>query len=246
MGNRPIQTAVWLATFAVLGSTASVADHHHDPAALAVIERLGSYKTSLDSFRIEAESYSDARLAEGFMAENNGAIEVLAKRPGSLFITHSDGDETKQLFFEDGSLTVFSERHRYYAKTEVPPAIEDAVEFAVEEMSIDAPLLDFMYRNATENLLAGASRIMHLGKATIRGVECDYVALRLPETDVQLWVEADDTPLPRKMVMTSKWEGGSPRFTVFMEWTPNPNIPARRFRFQPPDNATEIEFHPGN
>jgi hypothetical protein len=60
--------------------------------------------------------------------------------------------------------------------------------------------------------------------------------------DVQLWIATKGRPLPGKLVITSKWEGGSPRFVAFFDWQVNPNLPSTSFSFDPPDDAVAVKF----
>lgn len=82
----------------------------------------------------------------------------------------------------------------------------------------------------------------YLGTSFIREKVHHQIGLRGPEVDMQIWISADGPPLPGKIVMTSKWEGGSPRFVAFLNWDTNPSIPTDSLRFEPPAGATKIEF----
>jgi hypothetical protein len=79
-------------------------------------------------------------------------------------------------------------------------------------------------------------------KARIAGTNCHNIAIRGPELDVQLWVEEGDRPLPRKIMITSKWEGGSPRFTANLMWDTDPDFGQEIFEFRAPEGSTEIGF----
>ena len=65
---------------------------------------------------------------------------------------------------------------------------------------------------------------------------------RLTEADVQLWIEEGDRPLPRKIMITSKWESGSPRYVANMEWSTEPEIDPETFVFKAPEGSTNIGF----
>jgi hypothetical protein len=43
-------------------------------------------------------------------------------------------------------------------------------------------------------------------------------------------------------VITSKWEGGAPRFVAFFEWDTTPTFSDDLFEFEPPEGAIEIDF----
>ena len=72
------------------------------------------------------------------------------------------------------------------------------------------------------------------------------MAIRLADADVQIWVQQGDTPLPRRMMITSKWEGGSPRFIADLQWQQKPKIAPGTFDFSAPEGASEIQFSPAD
>ena len=60
--------------------------------------------------------------------------------------------------------------------------------------------------------------------------------------DWQLWIEADDTPLPRKMVITTTQEKKYPQYVAVMNWNLSPKISNKLFTFLPPKDAYKIKF----
>ena len=96
---------------------------------------------------------------------------------------------------------------------------------------------------ASTHLIGSENVILYLtDKARLAGIDCHHIAIRGSEIDVQLWVEEGDKPLPRKIMITSKWEGGSPRYTANMWWNSEPDISADIFEFRAPDGAVKISF----
>lgn len=223
---------------AMLGGGALAADP--DPNAL--LSEMSAEIAKLDSYEINGDAYADARLAAGLIIENPSQVRLRLRKPGTLRLTNTDTEDMKEIFFNDGVLTVYSQRENFYAQTEIPEGIESAVTFAMDEIGIDAPLLDFVSTNVSDNLLQAAGDVRYLGTSLIRGKVHHQIALRGPEVDMQIWISADGPPLPGKVVMTSKWEGGSPRFVAFLNWDTSPSIPTDSVRFEPPEGATKIEF----
>ena len=96
----------------------------------------------------------------------------------------------------------------------------------------------------SEILLEGADEVQHLGSSLIRGKLYEHVTIRNSEVDIQVWIASEGRTLPGKLVITSKWEGGSPRFVVFMNWNLDPDFAADEFEFVPPSDAIEINIIP--
>jgi hypothetical protein len=116
------------------------------------------------------------------------------------------------------------------------------LDFAVNELGIDAPLLDFVSANVADGLLQDADEVRYLETSLIRDEIFHHVGIRSQDVDVQIWIASEGRPLPGKLVISSKWEGGSPRFVAFFEWDADPEFPHDLFEFDPPSNAVAVEF----
>jgi hypothetical protein len=218
-----------------------------DERAMDVLQSMSAYKTSLDSAIISGVTLTDARLGEGLMVANTDEVKVVIDRPGSLYISSFDGVQKKELYFHEGTLTVFDSAKKYYAQASIPDEIEDAMEFALEELEVEAPLMDMVYKDASIHLIDSRTTVMYLAdKVRVAGTDCHQIAIRGPETDVQLWIEEGDQPVPRKIMITSNWEGGSPRFIANMKWESNPEVDRDTFLFRAPEGSTNIGFVQGS
>ena len=117
------------------------------------------------------------------------------------------------------------------------------MEFALDELGVEAPLLDMIYKDASTHLLTSGETILYLtDKARVGNADCHHLAIRGAEIDVQLWVEEGDRPVTRKLMITSKWEGGSPRFVANLDWDTSPKFKPGFFEFKAPEDAIKIEF----
>jgi len=214
-----------------------------DEKAKEVLKSMSAYTDSLDRLVIKGVSLTDARLGAGLMVSNSTELKLSIDRPGSAYISSFDGVQSKELFFHDGQLTVFNSESGFYAQASIPKEIEAAMEFALEELDVEAPLMDLIYRDASAHLLSSNETILYLtDKARIAGTDCHHIAIRGAEADVQLWVEEGDRPLPRKIVITSKWEAGSPRFMANLMWDTDPQFEKDTFAFKAPEGSTNIGF----
>jgi len=235
---------------AFLAASTAVANDgttQRDARAIEVLKSMSAYTASLDRFAIKSVSHGDARLGGGLMVSNSTEVKVSIDRPGSLHISSFDGQLHKELYFHDGTLTVFNSENKFYAQASIPKEIEAAMEFALEELEVEAPLMDLIYQDASAHLISSQETILYLtDKARIAGTNCHHIAIRGPELDVQLWVEEGDRPVPRKIMMTSKWEGGSPRFTANLMWDSDPDFGQEIFEFTAPEGSINIGFAQSN
>jgi hypothetical protein len=244
MTIKPTFAIVCLA--ALMGAGAALAETqapNQDAKAIEVLKSMSAYTDSLDRTVIKAVNLTDARLEAGLMVTNSVEVTVSIDRPGSLRISSFDGVDAKELVFHEGLLTVFSSDRGFYAQASIPKEIEAAMEFALEELEVEAPMMDLIYRDASTHLIGSDETILYLAdKTRVAGVDCHHLAIRGTDVDVQMWVEEGDRPVPRKIVITSKWEGGAPRFTANMLWDSEPQFEADFFDFKPPEGAIDVGF----
>jgi hypothetical protein len=81
----------------------------------------------------------------------------------------------------------------------------------------------------------------------VRGVPCHHLSFDGDNAQLQVWIDAGDQPLPRKVVMTHKKLPGSPQWTAYLtDWNFSPQLPDNLFAFTPPQGAEKIKFIPVN
>jgi hypothetical protein len=86
---------------------------------------------------------------------------------------------------------------------------------------------------------------LYVGQSKIRGVLCHHLSFDSDDVQLQLWIDAGDQPLPRKVVLTHKNLPGSPQWTAYLsDWNLSPQINDDLFSFTPPQGAEKIKFIP--
>lgn len=236
-GNRLLGLVV--TTFAISLVPMTVLAEERD--ALELLERMSETIAGLDRFQVEGDAYADRRLPEGQLIAQGVRVTMRVRRPGSMRITVRTTENTKEIYFSEGMLTLYSETDRFYGQTEIPPEIGAAFDVAVNEIGIDAPLLDFVAADLEGKLLVDADQIDYFGINLVAGRAHHHVGIRYPDLDLQLWISAEGLPLPGRMSMTSRWEAGLPRFVAFLNWDTDPDIPSGALVFTPPEGSARIE-----
>ncbi len=216
--------------------------HADDDQATEVLRSMGDAIASLDKFVVSGDGYIDARMDEGQIIEHSMDVTMRMSRPNAMRITNHNAESTQEIYFGDGVLTVYSQTHNFYAQTDAPEDVDAAASFAVNEIGIDAPMLDFVSSDVAGNFLRDAETVEYLGLSRFRDITYHHIGIRMAEIDVQVWVAAEGMPLPGKMAIRSKWEAGSPRSVFFFSWNTEPDFGGKSFRFEPPEGSTRIEF----
>ena len=213
-----------------------------DNQATEILRGMSDEIAGLDQFIITGDGYVDARLDAGQIIEHSMDVTMRMSRPNAMRITNRNAESTKEIYFGDDILTVYSQIHNFYAQTDIPAGVNAAANFAVNELGIDAPMLDFISNDVASHLLADAESVQYLGLSRFRGMTYHHIGVRTAEVDLQFWVAAEGPPLPGKMAISSKWEEGSPRSVFFFSWDTKPEFGRQSFSFEPPAGSTRIEF----
>jgi hypothetical protein len=216
-----------------------------DARARAVLRQMTDHLAQQKNFTLKAANTIEVVLVSGQKLQFDSASEVAVARPNKMQAARI-GDLDQQAFVYDGQkLSVFSQNdgNPFYATVAAPPTLEGALDFARESLDIIAPAGDLLYADAYNILMEDVISGMYVGAGMVGGVHCHHLAFRGTQTDWQIWIEDGARPLPRKMVITSKWTTGAPQYTVTTsDWDMAPKLAADRFKFVPPKDVVRLDF----
>jgi hypothetical protein len=213
------------------------------PQAEKLLRNMSDFLGKQQSFSVTAESSLEAVLTSGQKIQYTSPTSIQVKRPNQIRASRK-GDLVDQDFYYDGkTLTLSSPGNGFYASTAAPATIDETLDMARDKLDIIAPGGDFIYANSyamlTQDLVSG----FYVGKAVVGGAQCDHLAFRGKDVDWQIWIQEGNKPLPKKFVITSKLISGEPQFTIFINtWNLAPKLTNTTFSFNPPKNATKIDF----
>jgi hypothetical protein len=90
--------------------------------------------------------------------------------------------------------------------------------------------------------MGGVQRGEYVGIHEVAGVSCHHLAFEQATIDWQIWIDAGEKALPRKLVITYKTEDEVPQYTVTIrKWNLQATLPDALFAFTPPQGATRID-----
>jgi len=232
-----------LVSLGVLMCCAAGNIHAQDDQAMEILQKMSAEIASLDTFVISGDGYTDDRLDAGQIIEHSmDATMRMDRRNNAMRITNRDAEATKEIYFGSGVLTVYSKSENFYAQKDLPEGVDAAANFAINDLGIDAPMLDFVFNDVAGNLLEDAESVDYFGLSLFRGKTYHHIGIRASDIDLQIWVAAEGPQLPGKLAISAKWEGGSPRSVFFLSWDTKPDFGRDSFSFEPPAGSTRIEF----
>ena len=126
----------------------------------------------------------------------------------------------------------------------MPDTIDGMMQVVVGHFGADFPLADFLTEAPDKAFLTGVTAGREVGSATIDGVSCRHLVFSQPPgIELELWLEANDQSLPRRLIVTYRSLPGEPNFVAeFSDWSFTAHPPDSEFRFEPPEGAEQLQL----
>ena len=214
-----------------------------EPEADEVLRAASAFLAGLRSFRYEADITFDREFEEGNKLQFEAKLSVSLRRPDRFRVEYR-GDLVERDYYYDGSaVTLYDVSGGAYATSDAPDTIDAALDDAAERHGIVVPMSDLLYADPYAVLMEQAVEGIYVGRHMAAGVPCHHLAYAGRQVDWQIWIDAGERPLVRKLAITYFDRPGSPQYVaVFRRWDLAPVLPDDRFRLKAPEGALEVEF----
>ena len=213
-----------------------------EPRAEQELKKMGEFLAKLPHFALEAEETFD-ELPDGELRRQLSNVRrVAVERPNHL-AADATGDTLNRAAWYDGkTVTVLDKEHNVYATIEAPATIDATFDKLTDEYGVVLPLADLLYADPYAVLMAGVTYGRYLGLHQAAGVECHHLAFSQDTIEWQIWIDAGDKPLPRKLVISYVDEPGEPQYSaVIRRWNLDSKVPDGLFTFEAPEGAQKID-----
>jgi len=219
------------------------AEHNVDPKADKVLKEMSDHLGAAESFSFKATGLMDEHLKAGQLAQYSRTTRMFIRRPDKVYAITSGEDVARTACYDGAKLTVFDRSANTYAAINAPKSIEKLLDLMVEEYGLTLPVADFLFANTYETLTEEVQSGRYLGLHAVGDRECHHLAFRQETIDWQLWIDAGDAAVPRKLVIIYKTEAGRPTYSATMDdWDLSASHAEGRFRFKAPADAKEISM----
>ena len=215
------------------------------PDPQKILREMADFLKSQGQFSFRAVITDDQVYPGGNKLQYGLDLQVFARRPDKLRI-NGQGDLENHEFFYDGlTLTIYNKDKNLYAVAPMPPTIDAAMTKAYQDFDLEVALADLACSNVYELLTKSVRLSLYVGLHQVHGVPCHHLAFDEDNRHWQIWIEAGDKPLPRKLLVTQKRLLSSPQWTACLsDWNLSPQLPDSLFAFVPPAGSHQIKFLP--
>jgi hypothetical protein len=239
--TRSFLTILAMALLAALVLAPTVTEAQESDA-MAVLKAMSDYVGGQRSIRLTFDSDIEVITPELEKIQFTNSGEALLMRPDKLYAHRVGGYAEVEMFFNGKTVGIHGKSVNGYAQFDAPGSMDDLINALREGHGVALPGADLLLKNSYEVLAEGVLTAKHIGLGVIDGVECEHLAFRNFDTDWQLWVEAGERPVPRKMVITSKTLSGGPQYTLRVKRWETGGTPApEAFVLTPPPGAQALD-----
>jgi len=167
-------------------------------------------------------------------------ISVKVERPGKFRVDTVSSVKDRSSYLNDGIFTMIDRGVGYYGQVKVGKTIDEALDFLFNEYGISAPLAALLYSDMDKRTKASSGK--YFGKMNVGGVECDYVAFKIDEKVVHVWITTGDEPLVKSYRIIDQSKDEQSDTGASLTWKINPNISEKDFVFEVPAGAMKISI----
>jgi len=207
------------------------------------LRRMGAFLAQAPRFALEAEETFDEIEAGEPRRQMTNVRRVAVERPARL-AADATGDTLNRAAWYDGkTLTTLDKDHNTYAVVDAPASIDETLDMVAEKYRVVLPLADLLYADPYAVLAEGITYGRYLGLHQAAGVTCHHLAFAQRTIEWQIWIDAGEQPLPRKLVITYVLEEGEPQYSATIRrWNLDPRFPEGLFSFEAPEGARKVEL----
>ncbi|HSD17945.1 MAG TPA: DUF2092 domain-containing protein [Thermomonas sp.] len=212
------------------------------PEAQEVLDRMTATLKSMRQYSVTASITRDEVLAFGYKLQNTESARMWVDAPKHLRMEVAGDIKNRTYVYDGAQLTMFAPDLNVYAETSAPGTIGELVGMLLDA-GVEMPLIDLLYHGNTGSLTEDVRVGLVAGESEVDGVATDHLAFRQPQVDWQLWVEKGKQALPRKLLITTRYQVGDPQYQATLRWDLKPTFNAKSFVFAPPAGATKIPYN---
>jgi hypothetical protein len=214
------------------------------PDPKEILRQTCEFLKKQQQFSFKAEVTNDRVYHGGKKLQFGQEVAVAVRRPDKLRVDGNGDLESKLLVVDGKNLTLYDKYKNHYASIAVSGDIDAALDQAYKDYGLRVGLAELGSNKLCDHVLKDMGHALYVGRHVVKGVSCHHLAFDRKQAHYQVWIEAGDQPVVRKIVVTRKGPA-SPQWTAyFSDWNFPPKFGDDLFAFTPPAGAQQIKFMP--
>lgn len=214
-----------------------------DPKVLELLQKMSDLIENSKEYSFHAEILYDDTLPSGQKLQFAAAQDVSVKKPDMVFARYDSDVESREFWYDGKTFTLLDDRKKLYSTAKAEPTIDGTLAEIMNKYGYTPALSDFLYSDPYKTLMKNVLSGFYVGPGDVNGIECYHLAFVEKYIDWQIWIEAGDKPLVRKVIITYKTVPESPQYmAVFSDWKFNGSLSDSLFKPVLPSGAKEIKM----
>jgi len=209
---------------------------------IRLLQRMSDCLAKARQFSVEVTDATEQGLESGSKASPSPQRVVHVSRPDKMHVDVKGDDVNRGIWYDGKTVTVFDRKRNTYAVADVPSTIDAMLDDIAKRYAVTVPLSNLVRSSAYRALMADtkAKAAQYVGKAKAGGADCHRLAFQGGHIDWQIWIDAGDNPLPRRLVFRYKRQAGDPVYVATLrKWNLSPTLSERQFTFRAPPGAEQ-------
>jgi hypothetical protein len=206
-----------------------------------IMKRMSAFLAGRPRFALEAEEHFDEVSDNAPRLQLTNVRRLAVVRP-DRFAADATGDTLNRVTVYDGhTLSVLDKPRNTYFTVDAPATVDATLDAIADEFGIVVPLSDLLYADPYAVLMEGVLYGEYRGVHRAAGVPCHHLAFTQEDIEWQIWIDAGDEPLPRKLLIAYVDEPGVPQYSATItRWSLEPAFTDELFHFEPPEGASKV------
>ncbi|MBI5765020.1 MAG: DUF2092 domain-containing protein [Planctomycetes bacterium] len=214
-----------------------------DGKADPVFRKMCSVLDAAPALKLRVRASMDRPVDTGQLAQFHRTSDITMVRPDCLSAHTKSDDGVWSVWYRGKSLTVLDVEDNIFATEAVPGRVGEMLDYLVDKYDLVMPMADFLIGSTHESLLAAVDSGEYLGLHNVGDTACHHLLFKQESIDWQLWIDAGETAVPRKIVITYLDEPDQPQYIATMDnWDLSPHVASEIFNFSPPAGAKNVSM----
>jgi hypothetical protein len=163
-----------------------------EATARQLVKAMSDYVAAQTAIAFDYTSTLDVVTTDGLTISLASSGSVALARPDRFRMTRTGGFADVEMVFDGKTATLLGKNLNAYAEIEAPGSIDQLIDTLRETYNLSPPGADLLAANPGSALAGSITAALDLGSGVINGLECDHVALRAEDVDVQVWIAQGD------------------------------------------------------
>jgi len=238
-------TAAVLAFTLMLGVPAPRATAQDAVTVDGLLKAMTDTLTGAKSITLHVEKTFDDILVSGHKVQYSGAIDIALRRPDRLYVSYGDDFASREVWFDGNQFVLQDHLARVHGQLPAAGTVDATLEALAEKYDVVMPLAGLLGDNVQQLIDENLQYGLYIGFSDVEGVPAHHVLLSSDTADWQFWIDAGETPLPLKIVVTDTTEPSEPQKTfLFTDWDLAADLPDSMFTPDIPEDSALAAFLP--